>query len=334
MRRTILFLLAVAVLGGIPLFLYLREAPSSVPSAEVEKVMNLAAQKSRSLQSARLTGEGHFRITNGAIPASGTVELSGVLQDAGESLQISISIDSLLSPAENRSQTFRLRGKGEMVVLGKKDLYFNIQSLATEPDDSLFQPELVALLAGQWWSVPSASPDEGTVPGGTMTPTPNLLRAQSQVVRVVRDRGTTSMDGATVFHYDVAIDQDKLLAYLEQVAAARNETLDREQLAGSLMSLQATGEMWIDAETYVLRQATWTIEDLRMQQSAVDISFSIHLSDFDTAPTIAPPADAKLFAPASFFGIEAKQNVPGGSLSPQQIEEYRSLLEEAPALTE
>ncbi|MFH1444784.1 MAG: hypothetical protein ABIG34_05380 [Candidatus Peregrinibacteria bacterium] len=335
MRRTILFLLAVALLGGIPLFLFLREAPSTTPSRDVEEVMNLAAQNSRSLQSARLTGEGYFRIEGGALPASGTVELNGILQDAGDSLQMSVAIDALFSPAGNRSQTFRLRGAGEMVVVGKKDLYFNVESLSTEPDGSLFQPELVALLAGQWWALPSAAgEEEGAVPGGTMTPSPNLLRAQSQVVRVVRDRGTTSLDGATVFHYDVAIDQDKLLAYLEQVAAARNETLDRDSLARSLVGLQATGEMWIDAESYVLRQALWTIENFRMQQGMFSGSFSIHLSDFDSAPTVTPPVEAKPFAPASFFGLQDEQNVPGGSLSPQQLEQYRSLLEGVPALTE
>ncbi|MDD5041302.1 MAG: hypothetical protein PHX87_03455 [Candidatus Peribacteraceae bacterium] len=335
MRRFILLLLAVAVLGGFPLYLYLRTPSPTGPSKRTEEVMVLAAQKSRALQSARLTGDGRFRLEGGALPASGTVTVNGVLQDAGDSVQMSVTVDALATPGGNKSQTFRLQGTVDMIVAGKQELYFRIQSLSTEPDDSLFQPELVALLSGRWWALPSpASGQEGAAPGGSMTPSPSVLRAQAQVVKVTADRGTETLDGAAVYHYDVAIDPDRLIAYLEEVAAARKETLDRSSLASTIAGVQATGEMWIDAQTYVLKKVTWQISALKTEQGILSGTFTVELGDFDSAPTIAPPADAKPFSPASFFGIDPAQNVPGGTLTPEQIQQYRSLIEGASVPTE
>lgn len=328
MRRFVLLLLAVAILGGIPFYLYWHGPAVTGPSQQTEEVMTLAAQKSRAMQSARLTGDGQFRLEGGALQAAGTVEFSGVLQDAGGSVQMSVTVDALITPGGNRSQTFRLQGAGDMIVASKQELYFRIQSLSTEPDGSLFQPELVRLLTGQWWALPAPdSAQEGTVPGGTATPSPNVLRAQAQVVRVVEDRGSVTLDGASAYHYAVAVDPDKLLAYLEEVAAARKETLDRASLAASIAGLKATGEMWIDTQTYALRQVTWEVQELKTEQGVLSGSFTVHLSDVDSAPNVSPPADAKPFAPASFFGINSAQNVPGGTLTPEQLQQYQSLIE-------
>ncbi|MDD5102836.1 MAG: hypothetical protein PHX93_00375 [Candidatus Peribacteraceae bacterium] len=330
MRRFVPFLLAVVLLGGIPLSLFLHESSPAGSSQQANEVMALAARKSRALQSARLTGDGRFRLEGGALPASGTVELNGVLQDAGDSVEMSVTVDALLSPGGNQSQTFRLQGAGEMLVASKKELFFRIQSLSTEPDDSLFQPELVQLLTGRWWALPAPdSAQEGTVPGGTMTPSPGVLRAQAQVVRVTEDRGTVTLDGAPAYHYAVAIDPDKLLAYLAEVASARNETPDRAGLSAAIAGLQATGEMWIDAQTYSLRQVSWEIAKLQTDQGVLSGSFTVRLSEFDRAPPVAPPADAQPFSPASFFGLQSAQNVPGGTLTPEQLEQYRSLMEGA-----
>ena len=329
MRRFVLLILAVAILGGIPLYLYFRGSSPTGPSQQTEEVMRLAAQKSRALQSAQLTGDGRFRLEGGTLPASGTVELNGVLQDAGDSVQMSVTLDALISPGGNRSQMFRLQGAGDMIIAGKQERYFRIQSLSTAPDGSLFQPELVQLLTGQWWALPAAVSEEGTVPGGSMTPSPSVLRAQAQVVRVVEDRGTVMLDGTSVYHYTVAIDPEKLLAYLEEVAAARKETFDRASVASSIASLKASGEMWIDAQTYTLSKVSWEIQELQTDQGILSGSFTVTLSAFDCAPTVSPPADAKPFSPASFFGLSPAQNVPGGSLTPGQLEQYRSLIEGA-----
>ncbi len=325
MKRFVL-LLVLASLVGISVYLFLRGPSTTGPSARTEEVMALAAQKSRDLQSLRLNASGHFRLEDGTIPMSGTVTLDGVLQDAGNSVQMGVSVDALIAPGGGGSQTFRLQGAGEMIVVGKKELSFKVESLSTEPDGALFQPELLALLTGQWWTVPAPASDQAaTVPGGTMTPSPSVLRAQAQVVRVTADRGTDMIDGSEAYHYDVALDSEKLLAYLEEVAAARQETMDRESLRAVIAALDASGEMWIDTETYVLKKVTWDISRLQTGQGTLSGSFAVLLSDFDAAPVILPPADAKPFSPSSFFQLDPTQNVPGGTLTPEQLEQYQSL---------
>lgn len=330
MRRFLLILLAAALLGGIPLSLYLRdrEPPGSLPSLRTAEVMELAAQKSRALQSARLSGHGNFRLEEGVLPVAGTVELNGVLQDAGDSVDVSLAVDALLSPETDRSQTFRLQGAGNLIVAGRKELYFKIESITTEPESSLFQPELIALLVNQWWMMPStSSAQNGDVPGGMATPSPGVLRAQAQVVRVTEDRGIDSLDGAPAYHFAVAIDPVKLLAYLEEVAVARKETLDRDSLADSIADLQATGELWIDEQSYVLRKVMWDVQQLKTGQGRVSGSFTVELSEFDSAPPVSPPSDSKPFSPAAYFGLPSGASPSADTLSPAQIEQVRSLTE-------
>ena len=149
---------------------------------------------------------------------------------------------------------------------------------------------------------------------------------------MVKDRGVTTIDGASVRHFDVVLDSEKLLAYIEQLAAARQETIDREGMSRAIENLQATGEMWIDAETYALRRVLWTIESLQTAQGVLSGSFTAHLSEFDTAPIITPPADAQVLSPASFFGLTDVQQEPGATLSPEKLEQLRSLLEGTSAI--
>lgn len=328
MRRTLLLVAALLVVG-IPVALYFRGSSPVGPSKESEEVMTMAAQKSRDLQSARMNAEGQFRLEGDALPASGTVKADGLLQDSGGSVQLAVSLDALVAPGGDRSQTFRIEGAIESLFLSQRELFFKVNSLSTEPNDRLFQPEVVSLLTGKWWSIPTgeAEGEQAAMPGGSVTPPPSVLRAQAQVVRVTEDRGTDTLDGAKAHHYRVILDPEKLLRYLEEVGTARGETLDRAALSQSLAGLQATGDMWIDAQSYLLKKVTWDIQRLETGLGLLSGSFTIVLSDFDAAPTVSPPTDAQPFSPAAFFGVSEGQQ----GLTEEQLEQYRSLIDDVPA---
>lgn len=323
LRHLLLSLLVLAILGaGFLYFLRTRPIPVTGPSAE--EVLRLAAQKSREIQSAVFGVDGNFQIAGGTLPSAGTFQMNGVLNGAGSTIQFTASVDALVTPGFNRGQTFRVRSAVSAVVLGQKELYFKMDTLETEPDQSLFQPELLTLLLGRWWVLPPPPSAGGVeVPGGA-TPSPAVLQAQAQVVRVVKDFGTEALDGQPARHIEVALAPEKLLTYLEEIAASRQEAFDRTAVAQSIADFSATGEMWIDAQQFTLRRVRWDIAKFRMEESDLSGTFNITLSAFNSAPAITVPTDARPLSPATLFS---------SPLSPEKLDALRSLVEgESPSL--
>jgi len=298
--RTIWF---IALLLALPLAAcgpVVRE--QGLPAAEV---MRLAAQKSGELQSARFALEADFQIQGISSPATGTAKLNGVLQDGGNAVQFTLAVDARVSPSAEADQPFRLFGNADIVMLPQQETFLRLNMLVTDPEQHLFQASLLDLVAGKWWLLPSQGSASSPVPGGTLTRSPNLLKAQSQVVRVREDDGLTMLDGKKVYHILVELDPEKLLGYLAQVAGERQEPFDRSAAAHTLENLKASGELWVDADTFYLRRVSWDVESLEEENGmTVSGSFTVDLSDHNAAPPIIPPKDASPLSPQLFFGSE------------------------------
>lgn len=274
---------------------------SGLPGAEV---MRLAAQKSRELLSARFAVDANFKSEGGAVPLSGTVTMNGILNDGGASLQFNANLDALTSSPQNLADSLRITASSDVMLLGKRDVYIHLNSFVTEPDQALIRSDLLSKLLNTWWLLPSNNSGSAIVAGGPVTPSSSLLKAQSQVVRVIKDDGLTVVDGRKAYHEYVDIDREKLLQYLEGVASAQQEPFDRTAVSDSLQKLSAEGEMWIDAETYALLRVTWRIGALQDVKGGTVASgtLTVSFSDFNTAPLVSPPADAKKLTPALLLG--------------------------------
>ncbi|MDD5751506.1 MAG: hypothetical protein PHS73_03225 [Candidatus Peribacteraceae bacterium] len=268
-----------------------------------EEVMRLAAQKSGELQSARFAIVADYRTQGVSFPSAGTAKLNGVLQDGGGTVQCILDVDALVSTGSDDAQTFRLLGNADIILLPAQETYLRLNTLRTDPEQNLFHAQLLNLFVGQWWVFPAREGVSAVLAGGTITPSPNLLKAQSQVVRVKRDDGLTILDGRRVYHVLVEADPVKLLAYLEQVSRERQEPFDRSAVARTLERLQADGELWVDAETFFLHRVSWDVESLEEEGGMIiSGSFTVNLSDHNAAPPVTPPADAKLLSPQMLFG--------------------------------
>jgi len=319
MKRPLLVVLLLVVVG-ISVFAWSRSSLPTLDGSQAAEVLRQAAEKSRTLQSARFSVNGLFQMEGGTLPSAGTFDLKGSMQDAGSTVSLDADIDTIITPGGNRSQLFRVRGAGSVILLSQKDLYFRLASLTTEPASSLFQPELINLLIQRWWLLPSAPSQQGlgSLPGGEMTPSPNVLRVQSQVVRVVKDLGLTTMEGKSAYHFQVTIDSEKLLQYFEEVARSRNEPFDKEKFLESTKDFSALGEMWIDQESLFLRQVQWSITRFRWGDAMVTTSFTASFFDFNSAPPITPPKDAQALSAFSFLGLPIPKSDTLPSVKPLQ----------------
>jgi len=267
-----------------------------------EEVLRLTAEKSSTLLSASFEAKTDFKVHNMAFPASGAATIKGTLQDGGNAMQFNAVVDTLVSP-EGANETFHILGDADVVMMGKGETYLHLNALSTQPEQNLFKKDLLELMTGKWWLLPSGG--NGTnIPGGVLTPSPSFLKLQSQVVRVTSDEGFTTVDGRKAYHYRVGLDTEKLLQFLEQVSRDRKETFDRNAVMPLLSKIKANGELWVDAETFLLRRVSWEIEGIQEQGGGmiVDGSFSVTLTDHNSAPPILSPKDAKVLTPNLLMG--------------------------------
>jgi hypothetical protein len=61
-----------------------------------------------------------------------------------------------------------------------------------------------------------------------------------------------------------------------------------------LAQYDATGEVWVDAATFVIRRLSWSIV---AREGGESWRFDAHFSDHDAAPEILPPSGAKPLPP-------------------------------------
>jgi hypothetical protein len=298
-----------------------------LPTSEV---MKRAAERSGDLLSARFTTEATFQMEGGTFPLDGSLTLDGVLQDGGRTVQFRASFEAEVAPVGKEAQASHLTGDIDVVLAGQREVYVRVNTLETTPNQGLFQEDVLQSLLGTWWLLPSSEQQPiPAVPGGIVTPSPSLLKAQSQVVRVTEDDGIVTRDGRKVYHYVVSVDQSKLLDYLEEVARAQQESFDRRSVSAALKKLSADGEMWIDAETFFLTAASWTVHALAEPGggSILSGSFSVSFSDHNSAPPVELPREARSLSPAALTGAGGSPVGVGDPLSADELTRLRRLME-------
>ncbi|MDD5623430.1 MAG: hypothetical protein PHI23_01830 [Candidatus Peribacteraceae bacterium] len=285
-----------------------------------EEVLRNAAQKSSELLSAHFTVDAEYAVTSSTMPTTGTAKLTGALQDGGE--QVSFTLDAAAQMAPEGGESFTITATSDVFLVGKEEVYFRLSALSVDPASDLFKEDLLQYLLNKWWFLPSSAAQE-KAPAADITPPPSLIRAQSQVVQVTKDLGMTEINGREAYHYAVTVDAAKLLAYLEQVAVEQQQPFDRTATEQSLSTLQADGELWIDAETFFVQKIIWNIKSFALGEDlTLNGTFTASLTDHNAVPPLTLPQDAKLLTPLNLFGSQAGSSGLG---------ELQKLMEEQPA---
>ena len=211
------------------------------------------------------------------------------MQHAGEQLQFSIKGNLRQdSPTGTR---LNVDADGEIIVVGEHEVYLSIRSLTTKPPHAIFQePEWTRLL-GTWLKLPST----GSPSSHIVTPDPSMLRMQMEAVRVVRDNGIVTWNGQDVYAYDVEIDPARLQTFLSEIQGQ----VDAEKEMQLLKNMEAKGNVWIDAQTFLLRRVEWTIKT-KAPEPPLTITFNMDITDHNTDIKISPP-DSSIPLPSSSF---------------------------------
>jgi len=285
---------------------------------EPQQVLRLSSTASQSLESADFFASFSASIDAaeaGPIDLSGTV--NGTMQNAGKQLKFSLNASGGREQAED---SVVIAGALEAIIAGKQEVYVNVSSLTLSPEEELIQPETIAMIVDQWWKLPSA--DELAQENIAVTPNPRLLKAQAEVVRILEDKGMEEVDGAESYHYQVEVDKTQLMDYLKKVSEEDGTEFDQARVEVELAPIEITGELWIDAETYFVRQLEWDVENI--DEEDFGISFKVTFTNHNEADSISPPEEFKVFSPFMFMQPD-EGTLPFNDLD---LEEYDDLTEE------
>lgn len=250
-------------------------------------VLERAAGAAQQLQSASFRAAVSYETQNP--PSSMRGELQGVLADAGR--QLSFTADGTLSmKTDGLDQIVTVAG--DVVVAGENEAYVRLRradgGVLLLPGIGLVPEELL----GRWYRT-ADTPS----PTAAITSDPAFIAMQTRVLDVLEDRSYEEIDGERCYVYDVTIDREKMMAFLEQVALQRKEPFDRDAAVRMLDSYEATGTIWIDTSTAVVRRVRWLFKPIDEQEHG-HMSLDIHISKHNEPVKIVPPTGASLLSTA------------------------------------
>jgi len=303
------------------------QQPQGLPA---EEVLQHASVASQNLLSAEYVVKGTYVVNvQGVGTLNGTADISGILQDGGR--QVSMLIDAqgtLVDDSIRHAYSANL----EMIVAPPDETYVRIHRITTEPAHPLLDVRVMEQLAGRWWLVSAGSRAAGASVEA-MTPDPQLIRAQLQVVRVEKNDGITTIDDHSAYHFETALDPEKLIAFLTQSAQEGGGTVDTASLQSQLADVDAKGELWIDAQTFLIHRIRWEIAHIPVSEGATaSLSFTMDLSRHNEAQPITIPSDALPYSPS--WPMVPVSSASGAAMtsSPEEIIIEDILHEEVPSL--
>lgn len=216
-----------------------------------------------------LTGERTF----------GEVQMKGAMQSGGRQLDFTLRADGW--PAgEGPAWSVDAR----IIVAGPGETYLRLNDVRMDAGESLPGMPDPAMLTGMWWKLPSPAGEASA----ELSPDPRYLRMQTDAIDVVSDEGMDTIGGRQMHHYKVQVNKEKLATFLQSTSPQHVDAADYETPA-------ATGDIWIDAKSYVLRRAAWHITSAG--EEPVDITITADITDHNSPVTISPPAGSQNLPP-------------------------------------
>lgn len=276
------------VLGTVLLALAACTTTERLPP---EDVLRNAARAGQELQSVRFEGKATLAAgERSAWQGRADVTLEGRLQDGGAQTEVGFTLHGESAAPQHQTVDGSLR----IVVAGADAVYLNLVSLSLDPPHPLLSSPIVAALFDRWWVLKQKQMS----PQPPVTPPPRLLTMQASVVEVVNDRGFASLRGRTAYRYDVALDEEKAIAFLRRTAEERGDVFDEASARTRLAEVDLYGSFWIDAESFVVHRLQWKAvpKDGDGFRGEILLDFTEH----NAVAPITPPSDALPLSPEQF----------------------------------
>jgi hypothetical protein len=278
-------------------FLLASCGSSGVANLPADEVLERAAKESRNLESAQYQGDATLTV-DGSGDSSFKMFLDGLMHQGGKQIQLNIKLAGSTAATDETAVT-NVEADVDVIVPSEQEVYVRLGRLVMAPENEMFSAEMMEAFLNKWFKMP-ISEEQRT--SSTLTPDPALLRAQSEVVKVTRERGVEAFGDRQAYHYDVEIDNEKLLTFLRRAAEEQKEEFKEADVRESLKNLQAEGELWIDAESFFIHKLVWHVT-WKDETNAKDYKLDVTLTflNHNAAPPITPPANAEELSPNLFL---------------------------------
>lgn len=297
MRRT----LPLIGLGSLFLLASCARASELPP----DEVLKRAVAAGNQMESAAFSMDADIQLFLPDMPGRAKIHMDGVLQDGGEVTQFSFSGDGAVTQG---GQPLGGTVQGDIISEQSHALYFKLNKASLSPEHPLFTQESIGKILGTWWMIPQGE----SAAAAKVTPDPSLLRAQSEVVAVTKDRGIVKYgnEGSEAYHYDVTLDPAKFAAFLGKLASQRDGVFDETIVAKDLASYDAKGELWIDADTFMVHEVSWDIGPRQGKSAPYGLKLDVKLRDHNAATPVSLPSDARIYP-----GFGSGSSLPSASSS-------------------
>lgn len=174
-----------------------------------------------------------------------------------------------------KTEPVELRIEGAYAMVPHQRPALRVDSISTVSGSVMIEHD-----AGQRWiSLPiddSPSPMESAA-----SIDQRWIALQSSAMHVVKDFGIENFGGSDVYHYQVALNMEALEAMFgpEQDGALRATLQDRLK-----------GELWIDADSFLLRRAAWNLEGVPTARGNANVLVDVAVFDQNRAVAkVTPP---------------------------------------------
>lgn len=282
MRRFIILPAALLILSSCA-------TKSDIPS---EEVLRRSSQANQSVRSAAFELDLVLNMPSAEGTSTVDANVTGVMQNGGQQLQFDLEAEGTTAAG------MAWRTLSQFVVAGAHETYMKIVELTMEPPSPALTMEQQSELMGTWWLLPS----NGTAGTRDVTPDPRMLRMQTEIIDVTRDRGIITLNGYRVHHYDVVVNNAKLAAYLSSVHTGTGSAVDPAVVEAQLQAIALTGEIWIDADNYILRRAEWRARG-PVSGGEPLMTLAIDIRDHNENITVSPPGEFHLLPVESTLQI-------------------------------
>lgn len=250
-----------------------------------EDVLSKTSLANSGLRSARLQIQaGVSTVAGTQNPINGSAQVMGNIQQGGQQLDLLYETNGNI---DFQPEHYSWKSSGRLIVVSQNESYVLVKELETTLPVPLLGDSDAKNVLNTWFRLPPSGSSSTS-----LTPDPRFLRLQTEVVRVQKDHGIEKIDGKKAYHYTVSIDQNRLASFMLS-ATGTGSVQGKNDLMKQLGNYEATGELWIDAETFLLTKAAWTIKNT--QQPDITITVSMTISDVGVPVVVTAPNESKPF---------------------------------------
>ncbi len=271
-----------------------------------DEVLKRAVVASGQLQSSSFDVSIAFTADSPSMKGSGSAQLKGVLQDGGHAVGFALTAKGSLTQG---GKDFTADISADVASDRDRQTFFRINKLNFVPAFPLLSDETLTRLLGQWWKSAPGAPG----PAVSVSPDPGLLRAQSEVIRVTRDHGIVPLGDGEAYFYDVSLDQEKMMAFLQKMAEQNSAPFDAKAARASLQGYNAAGQVWIDDDSFLIQKVVWTVGPVENGTAPFLFTINAVLSEQNAAKPVQFPTDAKIFPGVQPFMLTSPETSSSSS---------------------